>query len=268
MAEIDTSRRIVSHVHGMERIAPRRDLVYRRENGIDLLMDVYAPPEVCSDARLPAVLFLHGPIPADMLPPKDWGHFRSYGELLAASGLIGVTFNRRFQTPSQLPESQADLVAAIDYVRTHASELHVDPERIGIWVFSFAGPHVSWVLRERPSCVRCLLAFYAVLDMRHMLPPDPDAATVSLVNEASAAAYVRQHAGDLPMFVARAGLDAAMINQGVDLFIQEALAGNASLDFVNHTQGRHGFDSIDDDDRSREIISSAVAFAKRHLLRV
>lgn len=89
-----------------------------------------------------------------------------------------------------------------------------------------------------------------MLDMRHAVPPDLDAATVSLINAASPAAYVRQCAGDLPMFVARAGLDVAMINQGIDLFIQEALAGNASLDLANHSTGRHGFDCFDDDDRS------------------
>jgi hypothetical protein len=65
--------------------------------------------------------------------------------------------------------------------------------------------------------------------MRHAVPSNLDAATVSLISAASPAAYVRQRAGDLPIFVARAGLDVAMINQGIDVFTQEALAGNASL---------------------------------------
>ena len=267
MAEIDTSKRIVYRVDGMERIAPQRNLVYRRDNGTDLLMDVYAPLDVSPGTRLPAVMFVHGPIPAEMQPPKDWGIFRSYGELAAASGLIGVTFNHRFHTPLQFPESQADVLAAIEYVRARGIELHVDSERIGFWVFSGGGPHASWVLRERPSYLRCLLAFYAVLDMRHAVPSNLDAATVSLINAASPAAYVRQRAGDLPMFIARAGLDVARVNQGIDLFIQEALAGNASLDLANHSTGRHGFDCLDDDDRSRAIVSNALAFAKAHLLK-
>jgi acetyl esterase/lipase len=265
MAEIDTSKRIVYRVDGMERIAPKRNLVYRSDNGTDLLMDVYVPLDVSPGTRLPAMLFVHGPIPADMQPPKDWGDFRSYGELAAASGLIGVTFNHRFHTPIPFPESQADVLAAIDYVRAHGAELHVDSERIGLWLFSGSGPHASWVLREQPSYLRCLLAFYPVLDMRHVVPSGLDAATMSLINAASPAAYVRELAGDLPMFVARAGLDVAMINQGIDLFVREALAGNASLDLANHPKGHHGFASLDDDDRSRAIISNAIAFAKAHL---
>jgi hypothetical protein len=47
--------------------------------------------------------------------------------------------------------------------------------------------------------------------------------------------------------------------------VQEALAANATLDFANHPQGRHGFDILDDDERSHEIIARAAAFVKTHL---
>jgi DNA-binding transcriptional MerR regulator len=76
----------------------------------------------------------------------------------------------------------------------------------------------------------------------------------------------REGAG-LPMFVARAGLDQPLINQSIDTFVQEALAGNAPLELINHPAGRHGFDILDDDERSREIIARAVAFAQVHVRR-
>jgi hypothetical protein len=47
--------------------------------------------------------------------------------------------------------------------------------------------------------------------------------------------------------------------------VQEALAGNAMLDVMNHDKGRHGFDYLDDDSRSREIIAHALAFAQVHV---
>jgi hypothetical protein len=56
-----------------------------------------------------------------------------------------------------------------------------------------------------------------------------------------------------------------MVNRGIDVFIREALAANAFLDVANHSSGRHGFDFLDDDDRSRSIIAGALAFAKTHL---
>lgn len=49
--------------------------------------------------------------------------------------------------------------------------------------------------------------------------------------------------------------------------MQEALAGNAPLELMNHSAGRHGFDILDDDERSREIIARAVAFAQVHVRR-
>ena len=58
-----------------------------------------------------------------------------------------------------------------------------------------------------------------------------------------------------------------MINQSIDAFVQEALAGNAPLEVMNHPTGRHGFDILDDNDRSREIIARAVAFAQVHVRR-
>jgi len=167
----------------------------------------------------------------------------SYGELAASSALVGVTFNHRLYAPTDYERSQADVAAAIDHVREHAAQLNVDADRIALWYFSGAGPLLSAVLRERPCYVRCVLAFYAFLDKRD----------------------VREKGGGLPMFVARAGLDQPMINQSIDTFVQEALAGNAPLELMNHPAGRHGFDILDDDDRSREIIARAVAFAQAHV---
>ena len=67
------------------------------------------------------------------------------------------------------------------------------------------------------------------------------------------------------MFIARAGLDAPLVNASIDLFVREALSANATLDFANHSHGQHGFDILDNNERSREIIARAVAFVKTHV---
>jgi acetyl esterase/lipase len=246
MAERDFSKPIVYQVDGMREVRVRRDVVYKREAGAELKLNIYAPARLSGDARVPAVFFVHGgPIPEQITPPTQWGVFISYGELAAASQLVGVTLNHRLYAPSDLERSQADVAAAIDYVREHAAELNVDAERVALWYFSGGGPLLSAVLRDRPAYVRCVLAFYAFLDVRQ----------------------VRAKGGGLPMFIARAGLDQPMINQSIDTFVQEALAGNAPLDLMNHPAGRHGFDILDDDERSCEIIARAVAFAQVHVRR-
>ena len=164
MADLDLSRRIVYRVDGMNEAMVRRGLVYKREGGTELLMDVYSPLTRQRE-RLPAIVFVHGgPIPREMLAPREWGVYVSYGELTAASGLVAITFNHRLYAPTDYPTSESDMKAAIEYVRTHAEELSIDPDRVAVWLFSGGGPLASWCLRERPVHVRCLLAFYALLD--------------------------------------------------------------------------------------------------------
>ena len=246
MAGPDLSKRIVYRVDGMGNVRVRRD-VYKRDAGAELAMNIYAPASLSGGARVPAVFFVHGgPIPADFTPPTQWGIFVSYGELAAASGLVGVTFNHRLFALTDFDRSKADVAAAIDYVRANAAELNVDADRIALWYFSGGGPLLTALLRDRPEYVRCLVGFYPYL---------------------SPAEHVRNKVSGLPIFVARAGLDQPLINQAIDSFVQEALAGNAQLDVMNHPTGRHGFDILDDNDRSREIIARAVAFAQVHVRR-
>jgi acetyl esterase/lipase len=265
VADLDLSRRIVYPVDARKN-ASRRRLVYKTEGESELAMDVYGPADRPMHAALPALLFVHGgPIPREMLAPTEWGVFQSYAELAVQSGFVGVVFNHRLHAPTDYPTSQSDMQAAIDYVRRQAFDLGVDADRIGIWVFSGGGPLLSWCLRDRPAFVRCLLAFYAILDVRHLLPPDAAAELAARAEAFSPAAHLAAAPG-APMFVARGGRDSAMINTSIDTFIGAALTANVSLDLVNHADGQHGFDVLDDNERSREIIERAMAFAKVHLL--
>jgi hypothetical protein len=68
------------------------------------------------------------------------------------------------------------------------------------------------------------------------------------------------------MFVARAGLDGIPgINDSIDRFARVALTQNSPITIVNHPRGEHGFDTQTDDERSREIIRSALTFMRAHL---
>jgi acetyl esterase/lipase len=79
--------------------------------------------------------------------------------------------------------------------------------------------------------------------------------------------YVQKDASKIPpMFIARAGRDEVpTMDDSIDRFVSEALAKNVALTLMNHPQGVHGFDNQNDDDRSREIIRSAIAFMHTHL---
>lgn len=229
-------------------------------------MDVYLPPAQPGKTLRPAVFFVHGgPVPREMSLATEWGVYISYGELAVASGLAAVVFNHRLRTLTDYPVAQSDMKDAIEYVRRHGADLGIDAQRIGVWVFSGGGPLAAWCLRERPPFLRCLVAFYALLDVRHTLPADADAELVARAHAFSPGAHLGAKSAGLPIFVARAGLDTPFVNESIDRFVREAMASNAPLDLVNHAQGQHGFDVVDDVARSREIIAHAFAFVNAHL---
>jgi acetyl esterase/lipase len=264
----DLSRRIVYVKEQMERVRVRRSIVYKTRHDVPLSMDVHTPPDVAQGARLPVVMFVHGgPIPRDMPSPTTWGIFRSYGELLAAEGFVAVTFNHGLHDVADYAESQLDIADAVAFVRSRADELQVDADRIGMWFFSGAGPQLSWVLREQPVYIRCAAAFYAMLDVRHMLPPGADKELVAATEALSPIVYLRSSGPKLPLFVARAGQDSPLVNLGLDAFVQAAIASNADLDLMNHVAGVHGFECLNDDSRTRDILASAVGFMRRNLTR-
>jgi acetyl esterase/lipase len=230
---------VVYRLPGMEDAQVISNLKYSDVDNPNLLMDVYLPGDIAEGERrpglLPVMLFIHGGGKPEYRA-KDWGVFRSWGRLIAASGMVGVTFTHRMGYPVPLlEEAMADLASALAYVRSNAESWNADVERIGLVAFSAGGP----LLAAPDPAVRCMVALYALLDME---PPA------------------------VPMFIARAGQDAVPgLNEKMGGFIAAALAANAPLTVVNHPAGEHGFDMLNDDDRSREIIRGAIEFMKAHL---
>lgn len=262
----DLSRRMVYTIDGMGRARITRSTPYKQEDGDTLLMDVYVPDGLVGEARAPAIVLVHGgPIPREMPAPTTWGLFQSYGELLAASGVVGVVINHRLHAITEYPRAERDLRDAVARLRDHAETWNVDPERIGLWAFSGGGPLLSWALPEHPAYLRAVAAFYPLLDLRAWVPPGAGDDLREAAEAMSPSAQLRIAEKILPVFIARAGLDSELINGTIDRFVHEALAANAPLTLMNHPAGEHTFDVLNDDARSHEIVREALAFFRAHL---
>ena len=260
-------KRIVYSLPGMEQIKARKGVTYKRAQAAELKMDVYSPPGSQGGARRPAVIFIHGGrVPPNLrTTPKDWAVYVSFGQLAAAAGFVGVTFNHRFYAWESLSDSQSDVTDLIAYVRDNADSLGVDKDRIILWAVSAGGIFLSKPLSELPPYIRCMVAYYSVLDLRDMRKQTPQSVSDETLREFSPIHHLSKHKkGAPPIFIARAGLDAAELNAGIDRFIQAALANNVTMDVANHASGHHGFDIEDDNDRSRDIIKRTLEFIKSH----
>jgi acetyl esterase/lipase len=257
---------VVYSVPGMDKVSVKTNLKYTDANDPNLLMDVYTPQGLAKGERRPAVIFIHGGAGSESRP-KDWGIYISWGRLVAASGMVGVTFTHRLGYPKPLMnESAADVEAAVSYVRANADALGVDRDRLCLAAYSAGGPLLSPAMRDRPAYVRCLVAFYAFLDVQqsdlHRQHETPET-----VKAFSPITYLAEGAERIPpIFVARAGLDQIpTMNDSIDRFIREAVAKNAPLTVYNHPGGVHGFDNQTPDARSREIVRAALDFMRTHL---
>lgn len=112
---------------------------YANPDGQHLKLDLARPKQ--GNGPFPAVLCIHG------------GGFRAgtregYDGLcihLAERGYVAATVTYRLAPKYQFPAAVYDVKAAVRWVRAHASEYHIDPDRIGVTGGS-AGGHLAQFL--------------------------------------------------------------------------------------------------------------------------
>ena len=255
---------VVYNVPGMDKVRVVPNLRYTTTADPNVAMDFYLPPEPALYTR-PAVIFIHGGAKSEWTP-KDWGIYTSWGRLAAASGFAGITFTHRLEYPNKTLDAGArDVVDAINYVRTNAGKYDIDKDRICLVAFSAGGPMLSLAMRSDTPYVKCIVGFYAFMDIRqsdYNKSVEPEK-----LKTFSPITYLEKAPRNLPpMFLARAGLDEVpTMNDSIDRFVNTAVSKNLALTFENHPSGVHGFDNQNNDDRSREIIQNAIAFMRSNL---
>lgn len=94
-----SKKRVVYTLPGVDAVTVRRDEEYSRTDAGALTMDLYYPPDSKRGSRTPAVIFVTGFNDAGaqrMLGcrMKEMGSYISWGQLAAASGLVGIAYAR------------------------------------------------------------------------------------------------------------------------------------------------------------------------------
>ena len=254
---------LVYAISGMDNVTVKKDICYKSLPDEDLMLDIYSPSVRKGDG-LPAIIFIHGgPVPLDH-PRKDSGQYVGWGKLAAASGMIGITFNHSYHAAEHLPQSVASVPEAVTFIRDHAASFNIDPNRICLWACSGGGPHICFALRDQPDFLRCMVIYYAIMDVQ---PVNflADTLNEEQVKMYSAVSYIQNEPLPFPILMVRAGLDHPGLNKTIEGFISQALAANLDIEIMNHAQGQHGFDILDNDSRSKQVISRTIAFIKENI---
>jgi dienelactone hydrolase len=250
-----TSKELVHTIAGAADVAVERDHVYTTEQG-PLELDLYRPPG--ATAPCPAVVFVSGypdPGMAAMVGKrlKDWASYMGWARMVAASGIIGIAYANR--TP-------ADVTALVHHLRDNAGALGIDPGRIGVWACSGNVPTALGLLaRERIACAALLYGYMMDLDGATNL-----AQAAARFHCAAPPVGLDDLPRALPMLVVRAGRDEMPgLNENLERFVAAAAARGMAVTLVEHPEGPHAFDLVDDSPRTHEVIEEVLAFLRRML---
>lgn len=106
-------------------------------------LDLYLPPKDDSDNLRPAIVFVHGG--GWRGGDKGGGQWRALPAEYAADGFVAISVNYRLSDVAAHPAQINDVKAAVRWLRAHAEQYHVDPQRLGAYGNS-AGAHLVTML--------------------------------------------------------------------------------------------------------------------------
>src|SRR5687768_7643375 len=121
-----------------------RNVVYGMYSGLALLMDVYRPAQ----SNGIAIVAVQGsgwysPMRYDALQLKASREVTTHAQRFAAAGYTVFAINHRQAPRFRYPAPIEDVQRAVRFVRFHAAEYGVTPDRIGAWGSSSGGHMVE-----------------------------------------------------------------------------------------------------------------------------
>lgn len=191
---------------GIKFVTPQ-NVHFKSADGTDLHGQVFLPPSG-SDARKPALLFLHGGPKRQMLPafnPMDY-YSNAYlmNQTLASDGYVVMTVNYRsgtgygegfrnaLHTGDRGASEYQDVLAAASYLQ-HRSD--VNPHKIGVWGGSWGGYLTALSLARNSDIFAAGADFHGVHDLtdpsRMGLSPDENQAKLETAWRSSPAASIQ-----------------------------------------------------------------------------
>ena len=163
------------------RVSIKEGIVIGEGDGRSLEADIFLPP--LEEKNRPAVLFIHG----GGWIEGDRSQLRGYGILLARLGFVCMCNSYRLSNESIWPAQIQDVNCAIRYLRANATDLGLDPDRIGVSGNS-AGGHLSLMAaatnydqifegeggsNEVSSKIKAVCAIYPPTTIRQLEMPNP-----------------------------------------------------------------------------------------------
>lgn len=241
------------------RAAHHTDIEYGQAGGERLLLDAYVPE---GTGPFPTVILIHGGgwTGGDKSGGPKKGYMAPMHEPLEKAGFAWFSINYRLAPKHRYPACIEDVETAIRWVKAHAAQYHLDPQRI-VLAGESAGGHlgVLAIVRQKPDTkVAAMVSFYGRVDLTDEVKPDAElrAPLVALIDrktyDTQAQAILREAS---PIYFVKPGLppflfvhgttDASVpFDQSVQMQAKLKQAG-VPADLITIKDGVHGMISWD-----------------------
>jgi dienelactone hydrolase len=212
-------------------VAETTDVRYGSADTLALRMDVYRPAGATAAPR-PALVFFNRAVGAAQRNAFN-GFYRGWARAAASRGLVAIVPDLRGG------HEGADYRSLIEYLTQNAARLGIAENAVTVYAGSGNVFAALPLLQEYTApAVRAAVLYYG-------------------------AAPVTRFRLDLPILWVRAGLDRPPLNADIARLAALAVSQNAPVTLLNHPTGHHGFEALDDDDVTRDVIEQTIAFAHR-----
>jgi len=257
---------VVYDLPRMNDVIVKKDIPYQDAAGSALNMDIYYPPDFGFQSKIPAVVFVLGY--PDVAGKKLLGsefknhiYFISWCKIIAASGMAAIVYE------SNNPEK--DIIVLSNYLRTNGNKLNIEIQSVGAWTGSAHTPTaLSYTLNGSDNIFKCLVVyngFFLTNDFKYL--PQIDTLSQNMGFRTPRLSEPSNWNRDVPIMIVRAGKDnVPYINQTLSGFYDKALNLDLSITLINYQNGVHGFDFALDNETTRQIIKSTLAFWKFNLV--
>jgi alpha-L-fucosidase 2 len=134
------------------------DVVYRRVGGVELALDAYLQKQGTSR---PAVLVVHG---GGGTSGSRIARVGQLLEMLTTAGFSWFSLDYRLGPEHPFPAALDDLRAAFEFVRAHATELRLDPDRLAVLGEDHGAQLAALLAAERPPGLRAVVALGGIYE--------------------------------------------------------------------------------------------------------
>ena len=267
-----------------------RGIVFAEPDGVRLKLDVYRPRDE-GDALRPGMVLIHGGgWIAGTRRQQSW-----YCREFARNGYVVMSVGYRMMPKYHFPACLHDCKAAVRWMRLHADEYRIDPDRIVAFGASAGGHLAAFLAATEPgdgfegtenpgpsSAVCAAVILYGAVDLTKYRDPPRRA-----FGRGAGRRYIRRFAGEegvkkgadpfeygSPITYAKAGMPAVFLAHGTKDYLvhyeQSEAFHSKLLDLGVPTQlypvpkRNHGFDFVRWKER-RTMFDAMLAFLEKHV---